>query len=300
MTQVELAEMMDEWEDQAALGLLPARHVVMVQCAGSRDRKRLPYCSRLCCMIALKHAIRLKQLFPQMKVTICYLEMRTAGVGYENWFLAARRAGVEFLRGTPPEVQFDGEGGRSSSSRTSPRPARWCCAPTSVVLSAGMVPAAETRELAETLDIELDEDGFVEILDRKHSATETSGEGIFVCGSAAGPKALIEVTTEASAVASEIHNFLSSAGRRKPRPRPSTPPPAWAATPASRCAPSARSRSSSAPTAPRARPRSRTTASWPSSTTRSAGPAASARPSAPRSRSRTTSPTTPSSAASRR
>ena len=37
-----------------------------------------------------------------MKVTICYLEMRTAGVGYENWFLAARRAGVEFLRGTPP------------------------------------------------------------------------------------------------------------------------------------------------------------------------------------------------------
>ena len=47
-------------------------------------------------MIALKHAIRLKSLFPEMKVTICYLEMRTAGVGYENWFLDARRAGVEF------------------------------------------------------------------------------------------------------------------------------------------------------------------------------------------------------------
>jgi len=215
MTQVELAELMDEWEDQAALGFMPARHVVMVQCAGSRDRKRLPYCSRLCCMIALKHAMRLKQLFPQMKVTICYLEMRTAGIGYENWFLAARRAGVEFLRGTPPEVQFDA-GGRPVIELEDVTAARkMVLRPDVVVLSAGLVPAAETRELAETLDIRLDEDGFVEILDRKHRATETTGEGIFVCGSAAGPKALIEVTTEASAVASEIHNFLSSAGRRK-------------------------------------------------------------------------------------
>ncbi len=215
MTQVELAELMDEWEDEAALGLLPARHVVMVQCAGSRDRKRLPYCSRLCCMIALKHAIRLRQLFPQMKVTLCYLEMRTAGVGYENWFLAARRAGVEFLRGTPPEVQFDAEGRPVIELEDVTAARTMVLRPDVVVLSAGLVPAAGTRELAETLGIALDEDGFVEILDRKHRATETSGEGVFVCGSAAGPKALIEVTTEASAVASEIHNFLSSAGRRR-------------------------------------------------------------------------------------
>ena len=61
----------------------------MIQCAGSRDKRHLPHCSRLCCMIALKHAIRLKTLFPEMKITVCYLEMRTAGVGYENWFLGA-------------------------------------------------------------------------------------------------------------------------------------------------------------------------------------------------------------------
>jgi heterodisulfide reductase subunit A len=62
--------------------------------------------------------------------------------------------------------------------------------------------------------VDLDEDGFIEILDRKNRATETSREGVFICGSAAGPKALVECNTEASAVASEIHNFLSSAGRR--------------------------------------------------------------------------------------
>ena len=110
VTQTELAELMDDWEEQSWLGRQPAREIVMIQCAGSRDRRRLPYCSRLCCMIALKHAIRLRALFPKMKVTICYLELRAAGVGYENWYLEARRAGVEFLRGTPPNVQFDEQG----------------------------------------------------------------------------------------------------------------------------------------------------------------------------------------------
>ncbi|MCX6371506.1 MAG: hydrogenase iron-sulfur subunit [Actinobacteria bacterium] len=213
VTQVELAEMLDDWAAQASLGRMPVKELVMVQCAGSRDKRHLPYCSRLCCMIALKHALRLKTLFPEMKVTICYLEMRTAGVGYENWFLAARQAGVEFLRGTPPEVQVDA-GGRPVIEVEDVTAARKrVLRPDLVVLSTGMVPADETELIARTLGIERDTDGFIEILDRKNRATETSGEGIFVCGSAAGPKALIECNTEASAVASEIHNFLTSAGR---------------------------------------------------------------------------------------
>ncbi len=213
VTQVELAEMLPAWEEQASLGHMPAREVVMVQCAGSRDRRYLPYCSRLCCMIALKHAIRLKSLFPRMKVTICYLELRTAGIGYENWFLAARRAGVEFLRGTPPEVQFDGDGRPVIEVEDVTAARKSVLRPDLVVLSTGLVPPKENAAMAQTLGIELDEDGFIEILDRKNRATETTAEGIFVCGSSARPKALIEVSTEASAVASEVHNFLRSAGR---------------------------------------------------------------------------------------
>jgi heterodisulfide reductase subunit A2 len=214
VTQVDLSEMLPAWEEEAQLGRLPAREVVMVQCAGSRDLRFLPYCSRLCCMIALKHATRLRTLFPRMKVTICYLEMRTAGIGYENWFRAARRAGVEFLRGTPAEVQFD-DTGRPVIEVEDVTAARTVeLRPDLVVLSTGLVPAPETATLARVLGIELDEEGFIEILDRKNRATETTSEGVFVCGSAAGPKALIEVSTEASAVASEAHNFLRSPGRR--------------------------------------------------------------------------------------
>jgi heterodisulfide reductase subunit A len=214
VTQTELAELLDDWEAQSAAGRMPANELVMIQCAGSRDRRRLPYCSRLCCMIALKHALRLRTLFPEMKVTICYLELRAAGIGYENWYLDARRAGVEFLRGTPPEVQFDEDGRPVIEVEDMSAGRKRTLRPDLVVLSSGMVPAGDTRRIAEALRIERDEDGFIEILDRKNRATETTREGVFVAGSAAGPKALVECNTEASAVASEIHNFLASAGRR--------------------------------------------------------------------------------------
>ena len=205
---------MDDWEEQSWFGRQPAREIVMIQCAGSRDRRRLPYCSRVCCMIALKHAIRLRALFPAMKVTICYLELRAAGVGYENWYLEARRAGVEFLRGTPPNVQFDERGRPVIEVEDVTGSGKRLLRPDLVVLSTGMVPATDAERIASVLNVDLDEDGFIEILDRKNRATETTAEGVFVCGSAAGPKALVEVNTEASAVASEIHNFLISAGRR--------------------------------------------------------------------------------------
>ena len=214
VTQTDLAELMDEWEEAAWFGRQPVKEVVMIQCAGSRDRRRLPYCSRICCMIALKHGIRMRTLFPEMKVTICYLEMRAAGVGYENWFLAARRAGVEFLRGTPSQVQFDAEGKPVIEVEDVTASEKKILRPDLVVLSVGMVPVPDTGRIAGVLGVDLDEDGFIAILDRKNRATETSAEGVFVCGSAAGPKALVECNTEASAVASEIHNFLASAGRK--------------------------------------------------------------------------------------
>ncbi len=214
VTQTDLAELMDDWEEQSWFGRQPAREIVMIQCAGSRDRRRLPYCSRVCCMIALKHAIRLRALFPAMKVTICYLELRAAGVGYENWYLEARRAGVEFLRGTPPNVQFDERDRPVIEVEDVTGSGKRLLRPDLVVLSTGMVPATDAERIASVLNVDLDEDGFIEILDRKNRATETTAEGVFVCGSAAGPKALVEVNTEASAVASEIHNFLISAGRR--------------------------------------------------------------------------------------
>ena len=208
MTQVELAEQLDGWERQSWRGRMPARHLVMIQCAGSRDQRRLPYCSRLCCMMALKHAIRLRALFPEMRVTICFQELRTPAARDETWYLAARRAGVEFVRGSPAAVEVDGEGRPVVDVEDLAAGELRRLRPDLVVLSTGLVPAADAAPVAHLLGVPLDDAGFVAQLDAKNRTTETRAEGVFVCGSASGPKTLAECITEAAAAAARVHEFL--------------------------------------------------------------------------------------------
>ena len=193
---------------------MPARHLVMIQCAGSRDQRRLPYCSRLCCMVALKHAIRLRALFPEMRVTICFQELRTPAARDETWYLAARRAGVEFVRGSPAAVEVDGEGRPVVDVEDLAAGELRRLRPDLVVLSTGLVPTAEAAPVAHLLGVPLDDAGFVAQLDAKNRTTETRAEGVFVCGSASGPKTLAECITDAAAAAARVHEFLSSGGRQ--------------------------------------------------------------------------------------
>ena len=90
-----------ELEEQLADGTLAAvQTVVMVQCVGSREPER-PYCSRVCCTQAVKNALKLKQVRPEVNVYVLYREVRTYGFR-EAYYQAAREAGVVFLRYEPP------------------------------------------------------------------------------------------------------------------------------------------------------------------------------------------------------
>ncbi|MGP8162798.1 MAG: FAD-dependent oxidoreductase [Acidimicrobiales bacterium] len=215
LTQVEFALLLDGWEERLWLDRPPVGDVVMIQCAGSRDLRRLPYCSRLCCTIALKHAIRLRTLFPGTRVTVCYLELRTLGVEGENWYRAARLAGVEFLRGSPPRVELDADNRPVLEVEDVAAGVKRVLRPDLVVLSTGFVPATDTARIAGVLGARLDDAGFLAVLDAKNRATETSAEGVFVCGSASGPKSLVECSTEASATAGQVHRYLISTARRR-------------------------------------------------------------------------------------
>jgi heterodisulfide reductase subunit A len=214
MTQVELAEKLDSWRELSWLGRAPARHLVMIQCAGSRDERRLPYCSRLCCMIAIKHAIRLRELFREMRVTICFQELRTPGARDETWYLAARRAGVEFVRGSPATVQIDGDGRPVIDVEDIGAAELRRLRPDLVVLSTGLVPTEESAAVARLLGAPLDGDGFVAQLDAKNRTTETRADGVFVCGSASGPKTVAESITDAAAAAARVHDYLTAGGRQ--------------------------------------------------------------------------------------
>jgi heterodisulfide reductase subunit A len=165
-------------------------------------------------MIAIKHAIRLRELFPEMRVTICFQELRTPGARDETWYLAARRAGVEFVRGSPAAVQMDGDGRPVIELEDIGAAELRRLRPDLVVLSTGLVPAEESAEVARLVGAPLDGDGFVAQLDAKNRTTETRADGVFVCGSASGPKTIAECITDAAAAAARVHDYLTSGGRQ--------------------------------------------------------------------------------------
>ena len=101
---------------------------------------------------------------------------------------------MEFLRGLPSEIQHDEQGKPVVEVEDMTSGEKRLLRPDLVlVLSSGFVPTQDGERLAQVLGVNLDDDGFIDILDRKNCATETFAEGVFVCGSASGPKALAGV-----------------------------------------------------------------------------------------------------------
>ena len=78
--------------------------IAFVQCAGSRDRRRKEYCSKICCMYATKNAMLAKRELPDADIKVLFTDMRAAGRGYEEYFDRAREMGVDYVRGNVGEV----------------------------------------------------------------------------------------------------------------------------------------------------------------------------------------------------
>jgi heterodisulfide reductase subunit A len=212
-----------ELEQQLAEGTLArVQTVVMIQCVGSREPER-PYCSRLCCTQALKNALKLKELRPEVDVYILYRELRSYGFR-EAYYQAAREQGVVFLRydlaGTPggsrkPEVQAAGS--RLRVSLVEPvtgQPLQ--LTPDLLVLSVGIEPG-EQGSLAETLGIGLNGDGFfqeehakMKPLDARLAQPGKAGKGgIFLAGLAHSPRFLEETIVQAEGAAMRAAAFLA-------------------------------------------------------------------------------------------
>jgi len=98
VTQLELARMTDPFGPTSGKVIRPsnrerAKTIVMIQCVGSRDKRYNLYCSSICCMIALKHALMIKEVDPEAEIYICYIDIRTTGRGHEDYYERAREAG---------------------------------------------------------------------------------------------------------------------------------------------------------------------------------------------------------------
>ncbi|MBE0681845.1 MAG: CoB--CoM heterodisulfide reductase iron-sulfur subunit A family protein [Anaerolineales bacterium] len=179
------------------------KKIAFIQCVGSRDRQiGNEYCSKVCCGIASKQAIELRQQLPDSKVIIFYIDMRMYGY-WENeiYWPAQEKYKVNYVKGVVSEVLKKGDkllvrGEDTTMSR--PMEVEMDM----VVLSVGMEPSAGTRAISQLLGVKQNQYGFIEAggaggLD----PVATSQEGIFVAGAASGPADLDDSIAKAGLAA---------------------------------------------------------------------------------------------------
>lgn len=203
ITQLELADRIKAGETA------DAGRVVMIQCVGSRNEEN-PNCSRICCQNAVKNAIALKKANADTDVFILYRDMRMYSM-LEEFYTEARNLGVIFSRFDPenePEVAKGDDGKMTVRFNDHVLGRRVEADADLVVLSAG-VKAAETEELSTIIKTGRNAEGFFMEAHVKLRPVEAATEGIFICGTAHGPKLITETITQAMAAASRATTFLA-------------------------------------------------------------------------------------------
>jgi len=187
-------------------GRIP-KSITFIQCVGSRDLRYNPYCSKICCMYALKQARLIKQEHPEVEVRICYMDIRASGRWYEEYYKSTRELGIDFIRGNVAEVIDDGEDLIVKVEDTLEGEIKELHSEL-VVLSVSMNPSDGTLEIAKKLGLKSGEDGFIDPLHPKIEPVDTLQEGIYIAGTCSGPKPIQESIAEANATASRVSTFL--------------------------------------------------------------------------------------------
>jgi len=209
LTQLELEEQITKGEKR----LINSRSLVMIQCVGCRQEDR-NYCARICCSQAIKNALKLKELNPEMDIYILFRDMRTYGFR-EDYYREAAEKDVKFIRWEPenkPLVEAATEEGKPILRVTVPDPIlgqRLAIGADSIVLSAAVVPSAGSQEIARLFKVSLSPDGFFQEAHVKLRPVDFAADGIFLCGTAHYPKHISETISQAYGAAGRAVTLLS-------------------------------------------------------------------------------------------
>jgi heterodisulfide reductase subunit A len=188
-------------------------NVAFIQCAGSRDQSMgVPYCSRVCCMYAIKQAMLLSGSLPLADITIYYMDIRAFGKGYEQFFQNAQAMGVNFVKGKVAYLD-QGDNGAVQVRFESQEAAGGVQVAEHdlVVLSLGMLPGWNPEGHC---SLTTASDKFIKTVKPKLAPTLTDLPGVFVAGAAAGPKDIVDSIVEAGAAAMEASRYLADRGQR--------------------------------------------------------------------------------------
>lgn len=194
-----------ELEKSLKKGSFKGSKIVMIQCVGARDENR-EYCSRICCLTAVKNAMHIKRQYPLAEVHVLYRDMQMYGDEKEQMLWDARGMGIHFdvydgdkkpevldgkvvfhqaVLGTKKELQSD-----------------------LVVLSTPLIAREDSADIAGLMRVPTDKNGFFLEAHAKLRPLDFAADGIFVCGSARYPATSVEARTQGLGVASRVGAIL--------------------------------------------------------------------------------------------
>ncbi len=211
LTHLELEEAISASDEKIS----NAQSVVMIQCVGCRNEDR-NYCSRICCVQSVKNALKLKEINPDIDITILFRDMRTYGFN-EDHYRAASEKDVKFIRYVPEDAPVI-EPGESEDGREVLKVnvtdfvlgAKLELDADIVSLAAAVIPTEATKDLAGMFKVTLNPDGFFKEAHVKLRPVEFATDGVYLCGLAHYPKFIQETINQAYGAAGRVMTLLSN------------------------------------------------------------------------------------------
>lgn len=188
------------------------KKIGLVHCVGSRDEKVGNfYCSKLCCVTAVKQAIEIREHLSDSKVFCFYMDMRMGGAHYEELYREAQEVwGVNFIRGKVSEASetIDSKLVIKVEDTLAGRPLK--IELDMLVLMAGMEMSEGGSIIAKRTGLDIGENRFFLPIDHHYANNVSNIKGVFYAGCCTAPMNITETISHARAAVSEVINFLNN------------------------------------------------------------------------------------------
>jgi heterodisulfide reductase subunit A len=185
--------------------------ITFIQCVGSRDISGCgkPYCSKICCMYTAKHAMLIREKYPDTEVHVFYIDVRTPGKNYDEFYRrAVEQYGVDYIKGMVGKVYANGDKLMVQGSDLLNNE-QITIESDLVVLAAAIEPEPSVRKIATMLSASIDTNNFLTEAHAKLRPVESPTAGVYLSGMCQGPKDIPETVSQASACAAKVIGLLS-------------------------------------------------------------------------------------------
>jgi heterodisulfide reductase subunit A len=178
------------------------KNIFFIQCVGSRDKTvNNEYCSRVCCMYTAKQAFLVKDRNPEARVTVCYIDIRAFGKGYEEFYEQVQKKGIFYRKGIPSEI-YQRSGKLVIKAEDELLGESYEEEVDLVVLATGLTQREDANRLRTLLKLSQGPDRFYLEVHPKLRPLDTATEGIFLAGTCQGPKDICDTIAQAHGAAS--------------------------------------------------------------------------------------------------